>query len=152
RAVAGKDDLVVGNRAARRGMQAHDQTRDRGLAAAGLADKPKRFAFTDRKVDAIDGFQDDAAAPLEHAIEPRRRHVEIAREARYAQQRVCSTPPSVASRRSPQGASALGQPCGAGMVPPSVASRRSPQGASALGRPGGAHRAIATSGALTSWT
>src|SRR4029078_10488745 len=93
-----------------------------------LADEAQRFAFADCKVDAIDGFEDDAAAPLQHAIEPRWRDVEIAREARYLEQGV------------------------ARMIPPSVASHRFPQGASALGRPCGAHGAIANAVAFVSWT
>jgi len=53
-------------------------------------------------------------------------------------------PPNGAARRSPQGASALGRPGGAGVFPPNGAARRSPQGASALGRPGGAHSMVSS--------
>ena len=80
RAFAGDNVSAVANDAARGCMESDDQPRDRRFAATRFADEPERFTAVERKIDAIDGLQHNAILAFEQPIEPRRRHVEVARD------------------------------------------------------------------------
>ncbi len=65
------------NDAARRRVESDDHPRDRRFATARFADECQRLAGTNRQRDAVHRVQQPPALALDHAIEPRRRHVEI---------------------------------------------------------------------------
>jgi hypothetical protein len=73
RSLACDRHAVVLDRAARGRIEPDDEARHRGLAASRFADESDRLAFPDREVDAVDGLERHAPAPLEHAVEPWRR-------------------------------------------------------------------------------
>ena len=61
-----------------RRIKADDDPRHRGFAAARFADEAQRLAFGDGQGHAINRFQKNARLMPKHAVEPRRRHVEVA--------------------------------------------------------------------------
>src|SRR5690606_11009748 len=64
------------------------QASDGRLPAAALADEAEGLAATDLEIDPVDRLQDRARLALEHAVEPRRRDIEIAGEAAGAKERL----------------------------------------------------------------
>ena len=63
-----------------RAVEAHNQPRDGGLAAAGLPDKRQRFALRHGEGNAVHGLQEDARALLDGAREPGLRDIEMPRD------------------------------------------------------------------------
>ena len=67
-------------------VQTHQQTRHRAFAAARLAHQGHGFAAWDGKVNPIDRVQPLTRLALEHAVEPWRRHVKVARQVAHLYQ------------------------------------------------------------------
>jgi hypothetical protein len=67
-------------------VQAHQQPRHRAFAAARLAHQGHGLATGNGKVHPVHRVQPLARLALEHAVEPRRRHIKVARQVAHLDQ------------------------------------------------------------------